>query len=90
MTDQSIDSDWRPIATAPHDGTGIAGRFLGGAVRLIRWHMPPDPNAAGWCGAWGHRNPQHDGIGWLMFNDEHQPVEWQPWNAEADRLSRMI
>ena len=72
MTDLQLGQEWRPIATAPKDGTEIlVGRFVkhcpfakSGRVRVDRWHTRE--------GGDGYE-------GWGMFNAQFWPAtHWQP------------
>jgi hypothetical protein len=70
-------SEWRPIETAPKDGTTILAAFAGGAVLMTRWYVhylngAPNP----------HREPEweqremYGGMGGYM--GPLQPTHWMP------------
>ena len=61
-------SDWRPISTAPDDGTWFEARTLGGQVRTVHYADKYD------------RFPI-SGVPGEMWNTK--PVAWRPLQPEA-------
>jgi Protein of unknown function (DUF551). len=54
------DNQWRPIATAPRDGTRVLVYFKGKGVREVHW-----------TSRWSD-NPVEDGL-WHVDDDKHGP-----------------
>ena len=75
-------SDWRPISTAPKDGTYIllwpVGRAVirhgyapTSAVGMARWHQPGNPERPGYWSAAGH-------------GECNRPSHWMPLPAPPE------
>jgi hypothetical protein len=80
---------WRPIETAPRDGTAIQARIPGnGADNVIAWQADAFQNSNDEpCGGWAFVTEQEppdcwtDGVCWEVNEDGEpsvQPVEWKP------------
>lgn len=73
------DEAWRPIESAPKDGTEFIGR-RGDELRLCSWAPLNNPVAEHWgcAGTWHRRSPRS---GKDLLGGVFQPAEWIPMPA---------
>ena len=76
--------DWRPISTAPRDGTMVRLRWKSGAIDIGRWRPFADPEHTweqapwthGYTGEWDTEN------GNATLDDPHDADAWSPIELE--------
>jgi hypothetical protein len=70
------DEAWRPIESAPKDGTEFIGR-RGDELHLCSWEPLNNPVAEHWgcAGTWHRRSPRS---GKDLLGSVFQPIEWIP------------
>jgi hypothetical protein len=68
-------TQWKPIDTAPKDGTILTGKIPSEnpypQVGEIKW-------VSGWCHLYKMKWAGMERATWLKLNDEHQPTDWMP------------
>lgn len=78
---------WRPIKTAPRNGTRVQVKTEGGFVLEASWNADGYENEGGTCGGWEaahedkHPECWSDGVCWGSNADEvpsDQPEFWRP------------